>query len=702
MLRRVVRDQIVQGVWQVPKSFKRARVMPMRSWYTAQELAGLPGLPGTARNVKALASRKGWEGQHRLGSKAVEYAYANLPLEAQNALLAAQLPQADSCVQELTEAENKGVGASSQLTEVQRRVMTARLSFIREIERISQSVTQTRAIDTLVALAKAGQLSPYLADRAAVANNRKTGDRSLSVRTLKRWLSDYRQNGEAGLAPVQRPAEMGLPAWTAAFLTCYQRPTKPSVEAAYAEFASKQPGERPSIHQVRRFLNKLSPEARERGRRTPQELKALQPFKRRSTKDLKPCDVFTADGHKFDAEVLNPRTGKPYRPETTTVLDGFSRKALGFSIGEAESAIGVIDALRDALQHGMFAVFYVDNGSGFDNNTVREVVDRLGGTMTHALPYNSQARGLIERAHQTIWVNAAKKLTSYIGADMDKHAGSKVHRISRKQLKETGGTRLIPTFAEFMAGVEFELQTYNNSPHRGLAKIRDPETGKFRHMSPNEAWDKAVADGWSPIVAPPEVITDLMRPQVIRKTRRGEVQWANETYFLNSLRDFHDEEIRIAYDVRDASRIWVRTLEGELIGEAMLDGNSSSYMPKPLLEKAYEKREQGQMNRAVNKLETLTGQRVELITTSVDGEPLTSEHLAEARRFAQLAVPQAEAFEIPDDPTRRYHLWHELDARLRDGETLSGEQQTWHDRYPKHPDFSAIQRMFEFSNQARA
>lgn len=674
----------------------------MRNWYTAQELAGLPGLPGTARNVKALASRKGWEGQHRLGSKAVEYAFGNLPREAQNALLAAQLPQAGSSLQKLGEAENQGIGSSSQLTEAQRRVMTARLSFIREIERISQSVTQARAIDTLVALAKAGQLSPYLAERAELANNRKTGDRSLSVRTLKRWLSDYRQGGEARLAPVRRAAEMELPTWTAAFLACYQRPTKPSVEAAYSEFASKQSGERPSIHQVRRFLNKLSPEARERGRRTPQELKALQPFKRRSTKDLMPCDVFTADGHKFDAEVLNPRTGKPYRPETTTVLDVATRKALGISIGEAESAIGVMDALRDAIQHGMLAMFYVDNGSGFDNNTVREVVDRLGGTMTHALPYNSQARGLIERAHQTIWVNAAKKLTSYIGADMDKHAGSKVHRISRKQLKETGSTRLIPTFAEFMAGVEFEIKAYNDSPHRGLSKIRDLETGKFRHMSPNEAWEQAVAAGWAPIVAPPEIVTDLMRPQVIRKTRRGEVQWANETYFLNALRDFHDEEIRLAYDVRDASRVWVRTLEGELIGEALLDGNSSSYMPKPLIEKAYEKREQGQMNRAVNKLETLTGHRVELIAAPVAGEPLTAEQLAEARHFAQLAAPQMEAFEIPDDPTRRYHMWHELDARLREGETLSNEQHNWHGRYPKHPDFSAIQRMFEFSNQARA
>lgn len=677
----------------------------MRNWFTAQELAGLPGMPGTARNVKALASRCHWEGQGRLGSKAVEYRFAALPPETQAALIAASITEAapvPSPVTDLTSTERDHI-SPSRLNEDQRSVMTARLAFVREIERMSQTISQQRAINTLVSLAKAEQLTSYLADQVLRANDRKTGNRSLSERTLKRWLGDYRKDGEIGLAPARRQKDMSLPSWSAAFLACYQRPTKPSVEAAYAEFALKNPADRPSIHVVRRFLNKLSAEARERGRRTPQELKALQPFKRRSTKNMYPCDVFTADGHKFDAEVLNPRTGKPYRPEATTVLDVATRKALGISIGEAESTIGVMDALRDAMQHGMFAMFYVDNGSGFANDTVREVVDRLGGTMTHALPYNSQARGLIERSHQTIWVNAAKKLTSYIGADMDKHAGTKVHRIGRKELRETGRTRLIPTFAEFMAGVEYEIETYNNSPHRGLAKFRDPLTGKLRHMSPNEAWEAARAEGWEPIIAPAELLNDLSRPQVVRPTRRGEVTWAGETYFLDALRSFHGDDIRLAYDVRDASRVWVRTLDGELIGEALVDGNASDYMPKAMIEKAYDKRESGQMKRAVDKLETLTGKRVEMIApTTAPSAQLSLEQMAEARRFAELSAPKPQAFDLPTDPTARYRLWLQIDARIASGESPTPEEMQWHARYPQHPDFKSIQQMFAFADQARA
>lgn len=670
----------------------------MRNWYTAQELAGLPSMPSTVQGVRKAAARKGWKGKHRLGSKAIEYAFSVLPPETQAALIAASVAAEKPAPETAPVIAERDAVSSSRLTENQRSVMLARLAFVREIERMSQVISQQRAIMNLVDMAKTSDLSPYLNNRVIRANDRKSEDRNLSERTLKRWLADYRQHGEIGLAPSRREKDMSLPSWAVDFMRCYQRPTKPSVEASYAEFSAKRPDDCPSIHQVRRFLHKLSAEAREQGRRTAQELKALQPFKRRSTKNLDPCAVFTADGHKFDAEVLNPRTGKPYRPETTTVLDVATRKAVGISIGEAESTIGVIDALRDAVQRaGMFAIFYVDNGSGFANDTVRELVDRLGGTMTHARPYNSQARGLIERAHQTIWVNAAKKCTSYIGADMDKHAGTAVHRISRKQLRETGTTRLIPTFAEFMAGIEYEIEAYNNHPHRGLTKIRDPLTGKLRHMSPNEAWETARREGWEPITAPAELVNDLMRPQVIRPTRRGEVVWAGQRYFLDSLRNFEGDDISLGYDVRDASRVWVHTLAGELIGEALLDGNASDYMPKTMIEKAYEKREQGQMKRAVDKLETLTGKRVEMIApTSAPNANLESAHLISAQLYAaQLMAEQAEAFEVPGDAMARYRLWQQLDSRQADGEVLSEAEARWYGRYPSHPDFAAIRRVFE-------
>ncbi|SDI84359.1 putative transposase [Pseudomonas flavescens] len=559
-------------------------------------------------------------------------------------------------------------------------------------------VSQKTAINIMVSHAQAGTLSPYLQARVDLANDRKTAERGLSERTLKRWLATWRaaERDENSLAPLRQRQNLELPDWLPAFLRCYQRPTKPTVAASYAEFIAGWVGTPPSIHAVQRFLKKLSPDALNRGRISPQELKALQPFRRRSTKNLFPGDVYTADGHKFDAEVINPLTGKPYRPEITTVLDVATRRVVGVSVGEAESAIGVLDALRDAVRECMFAIFYVDNGSGFANETVREVVDRLGGTMTHSLPYNSQARGLSERGHQTIWVRAAKKLTSYIGADMDKHAGTKVHRIGRKELRESGKTRLMPEFGVFMAGLEREITEYNDTPHRGLGKARDPQTGVLRHQSPNEAWQAAITEGWEPLRASVELVESLMRPQVTRTTRRGEIAWGGSTYFLADLTALHGQEIRLAYDVRDASKVWTYTMEGELIGVAKLDGNSTDYMPLTMVEQAREKRTQGQYKRAVDKLETLTGNRVEMIApTTAPSATLPAAERTAALEYARTLDAQRPTFEVPGDDVARYRLWIKLDQRLTAGEELSDAEATWWKRYPNHPDFIAMQEVFQ-------
>lgn len=224
-------------------------------------------------------------------------------------------------------------------------------------------------------------------------------------------------------------------------------------------------------------------------------------------------------------------------------------------------------------------------------------------------------------------------------------------------------------------------------------------------MSPNEAWEAARAEGWEPMLAPAELVHDLMRPQVIRPTRRGEVTWANQRYFLDALRDLHGEEIRVAYDVRDASRVWVRTLEGELLGEALLDGNASDYMPKPLIEQAYEKREQGQMKRALDKLETLTGKRVEMIApTSAPSAQLTSKELAAARQFAIELAPAAIDFQLPGDSVARYRLWKELEMKTQTGAELTAAEARWHAHYPSRQEWQSMKDLFDAdpSQQARA
>jgi len=667
------------------------------NWYSAKELAGLPGLPGTERNVREYAKRHGWEGQQRLGSKALEYAFSVLPEETQNALLLAQAENAEpapaSTVASTPEDPRPG---QQQLTDAQRQVMSARVAFVREIERMSRMVSQQRAIETLVAHAKEDDLTPYLKERVVLANDRKTETRTLSERTLKRWMSDFKKHGERGLAPKRRQADMSMPPWAGDFLKRYQKPQKPSVEAAYQLLVEQTEPPHPSIHQVRRWLAKLSPEARERGRMGAHELKALQPFKRRTSDALLPNDVWVADGHTFDAEVINPLTGQAFRPEITLIIDWGTRRIVGFALNLAESTVATLDALRDAVSRvGMFNLFYVDNGSGFDNATVYEVVDRLGGSITHSLPYNSQARGVIERAHQTILVKLAKEMPSFIGADMDKEAATKAHKLSRRDIKQGLKPAFIPTFQEFFERLNDALDVYNHRPHSGLSKIRDLDSGRLRHQSPMEAWKNAETEGFEALTAPTDVVASLMRPQEVRKTNRGEVRINGGTYFMDALRDFHGEEIRVAWDYRDTGSVGVYTLDGEHLGDAQLDGNATPAMPPTMIQRAAEKREKGQLNRLAQKAKTITGSDVEIRAITPAASYSDEKQAAAGRAYAKQLADQGTRFQIPQNKVERYRLWQKLDAQLQQNEDVPEQARQWHESYQKHNDFRAIQRVMD-------
>lgn len=126
-----------------------------------RELAAhMDGMPKTERGVRKLAEREGWEGQRRLASKAIEYPFGWLPPETQAALLARMVGQEEpqpEPVPEQKTGERDGLSAS-RFSDSQRSVMQARLSFVREIERMSKGVSQQRAVMTLVGLARDGDL----------------------------------------------------------------------------------------------------------------------------------------------------------------------------------------------------------------------------------------------------------------------------------------------------------------------------------------------------------------------------------------------------------------------------------------------------------------------------------------------------------------------------------------------------------------
>jgi putative transposase len=569
------------------------------------------------------AVRESWEFEEQSGrgGKKRLYPVSNLPKSVRESILHHSIKSTQSTgistVSTADSSAETAVIAASfcpitlpvphELKDWQRKTAEARSAIINEIKRLSKAAGTEKAIQAVIALAANGELPEQLQRLVPVANAKagSEGKRHLSRTSIYRWMKEAEQ-GFAALAPKNTEA-MKVPAWAPALLSLYQQPQKPTLKKCLDDLVLPHGMSAPSYWAAQRFLDKMSKLDLARGRMLPCELKSVRAFVRRDTSQMWPGDAYTADGHTFDAEVAHPRHGKPFRPEITSMLDIHTKRCTGWSCDLAESTWAVLDALRYSVEKcGIPSLFYVDNGSGYKNAMMEDEVvgfmARLGITPTHSLPYNSQARGIIERSHQTIWVRGAKELPTYMGEPMDREAKQAAFKITRKDINAVGTSRLLMPFSEFVKWCEAKVDAYNNRPHRSLPKIADPITGRSRHQTPNEAWAAAITEGWEPVMVEASEAADLFRPYKIGKTHRAEVRLFGNIYFNRELEHYHGENVRIGYDIHDGSRVWVRDLEGRLICVAEFEANKTAYFPVSQQRAADEKRAAGRIKRAEAKI----------------------------------------------------------------------------------------------------
>lgn len=619
------------------------------------------------------------------------------------------------------------IGVTDGSTEQQRLCESARRGVLSAVERVmaESGVSKEAAMTTVLTQAKMPGFEHIAKLFSLAADGRGGGGKLPSVRTIKRWFAARESNS---LAPKSRTEDMNVPSWLPVFLECYRLPMKPSVSEAYRLFVNRLEGlhsplgkeaDVPSIHQVRRWLGKLGNVERERGRRGARDLKNILPHKRRDFLHLKPAAIYTADGHTFDAEVLNPLSGLPFRPEITTVLDVGTRRCMGWSVGLAESRFTVLEALSHASRAAIGALWYVDWGRGFENLMMTDeatgLMGRLGMTMTHSRAYNSQAKGASERSHN-IFTRAAANLPSFVGKNMDDEARQKLFKLSRKEVRLHGKilNSPIPTWDEFKGYIERVVDEYNDRPHRSLPKFTDHE-GKRRHMSPNEFWALKVAEFGEPPRVSPEEEGYLFRPQVMRTVRRGEVSLFGNTYYSAELMEFNGETVRVGYDVQDALWVWIYDDIGRLICKAEWHGNSTDYMPVSVLDRAEDKRNDERLKRnELQQQNILKERRVPTIehqdSVNIGGmvldmgqikakaaalaarrnreDDLTVEAVA-VKAVAMPSEPEAAAgWSVPSEASERFALYQRLCGQT----DLPPQAQRWLERYPQSNEYKALSK----------
>ena len=615
----------------------------MKLWFTAQELADmkLAGLPVTKFGVIRYAKRENWSFRVRKGrGGGREYPLEALPEKAQADYRERQekeirkqeviLKKQELSLKQQEDRKETALIPVTQLNARQRSIMEARAAVIHEIEqRIIHEGNSGKAIQGFLDEYNRRILAHHILIITDKANDK---GRNLCRATLYNWYSAYKKGGIAALAPKVTREKDPEPEWAQDFFFYHGKKQKPFIKETLREWKRKDPERAlPSYDQVKRFWRQLPDIAKMHGRYGILAIRNVMAYKVRDVSHLFPASVYAADGKTFDAEVAHPRHGQPFKPEITTVIDVYSRRIVGWSVALAESTLAVMDALRMACcESSIPAIFYSDNGPGYKNNMMEAdltgFLARLSITPSHSLPYNSQAKGVVERVNH-LWNEAARKLPTYLGELMDKQEATRIHKLVRRELKEKGHSQYLLEWRGFIELIEETVNDYNNREHEGLPKIWDYDLGRKRHMTPSEMWNHAVADGWEPVSVDPYEIDDLFRPWEIRPVRRCMVELYTNSYFSEALNAYHNRKVIVAFDIHDVSKIWIREVNktedglkpGKLICIAQLNGNKTSYYPKSYIEQKEEQRIKGLIRRREAHVEIAKQERRNLY---IDHQPV--------------------------------------------------------------------------------
>lgn len=679
-----------------------------QEFYTAREMAeialkrGITTFPATERGVRKLAETSGWNSlpsnlcrprEGKGGGR--EYHFTLMPQVMRDAIAAwgqqAMLANAHQVAQDADERRLNALRLSA-LAPRPRMVAQARTEILRSIDgyaisrgqkrswairkfleaqaeyHLRQKIEKKRDVGFHLDAVEVNSLaSPPLltaldgfqleAGRLAVANDRRD-DARISRTAIYSWFKSWDENGALALAPTPPRQDQEIPPAFKDFLKFYAKPSKPSVPRAYAAYvkaASEAEGVQRmtlTLDQVQYILrHKLNNIEKNVGREGMLTLRSRLPYITRTTEDMWPTTIYTADGKTFDAEVADPVTRLAIRPEITSVLDVATRKCVGYALSRKENFVSVSDALRRSVSaHGVCAIFYTDRGAGYKNKNFDDAIGglmgRLGITKMHALPYNSQAKGIIERFNHT-WNDLAREYPTYISKEMDKEAKHEVHKETRGEIKLFGTARRLPSWEQFIADVERTIAEYNDRPHSGLPRFEDPETGKLRHMSPNEFWATHVSNGFEPVTIDQDEADDLFRPYEIRSVSRAQVTLRENTYFDEKLTGYHKQQVMVGYDYHQADKVWVREFDvetgqpGKLICVAGFMANTQRYVPVPFEQDALEKRAKARRKRAEGKLEAIDAELRAPYLLEQQAAPITAEIFDLREPEAVVAAPMA-------------------------------------------------------------
>lgn len=632
--------------------------MARKEWFTAQELAGLPGMPKSERGTFKALQKNLDSARRKLRGKGFEFPVKCLPPETQAHLeaqafaavladlpaeLPAPVPKAAPAGQLVVQTQTSRALAtpdavafdgSTDADRDQGRAVGQVLRKVAELEAAGARSVKA-ACHALIHSARAGLLPKMLTDTLRAARDKRgrpSADGLPSTRALELWVLRGRR-GES-LVPKQPQPDMVLKLWQVAALELKRRPQKPTTKMVHeqlvANWNAAWGAKPPSYDQLTYFFkHKYSSADLMRGQHLGSALASKLAYKKRSANGLDPFIEVHADGWNTHFRAPHPVTGDFVTYEVWHFHELATRYVTRPSIGLSESTAVILKGLENYIRElGVPAVWQTDSTGSVKNKTVKDdplvsIAARAGISIVHPVKVgNSQANGIAE--NWNTWIDReARELATYQHPRMDSLAFKNVRKFSdrmvktakagdvqarelnRKSAQNAGKGLLFDSAQQAIDWINAKVDKFNNSPHSSLPRVTCPQTGKRRHQTPAEAKAEAIAAGFEIVYLDESTLIDLFRMHFKRRVRRGIVTpYLSQEYHHAEMSHYEGQDVMVAVDIMDGSRVWIKDLSGRVICEAPVV-EVTGYRSMSFYEMSLEKRMTAQIKRKEQQIEVI-------------------------------------------------------------------------------------------------
>lgn len=707
----------------------------MKDWFSARELAGLPGLPRTQQNVTARAKREDWQSRKRSGrGGGLEYHLSSLPAETQKDLILRHTPaQTTHHIEppELSEAEKRRARRHQPLTQRQRESLWS--SFSRK-----PGSCKARGKHALEAV----QLYFNLCEQADAAREAKkhyqtraqiecsvADHAGVSIPTVRNWKLAVKGIHPSDWWPVLTPKYAGRTATTDIspeawdwFKADYLRLEAPASAACYERLmriAPKSGWKVPHLRTIERKIKRELPRAVVTLARQGQEaVTRSYPHQERDRSVFHALEAVNADGHKFDVFVRWP-DGEIVRPMMCAWQDIYSGKMLSYRVDKSENSDSIRLSFGDMVDcYGVPADAFLDNGRGFASKwmtggtptryrfKIKEeeptgIMTTLNVKIHWCTPYHGQAKP-IERAFRDLCEYVAKH-PRFAGAYTGNNPTAK---------PENYGSKAIDLDV-FLKVLEQEIAAHN------------ARTGRTGGLTNGRSFDQVFSESYA-------------RTAITKPTREQRRLWMLAAEGVSVRR--MDGTIHMRFDKRN--RYWDEALE-EYAGHKVIVRFDPQYLHDPVhvytldnrfictaicLEAEGFKNTEAAREHAKNKKRFTRATRDQLLAErrmtaleaasmlpdipdadvpnpkvvrmhkpevdipaphpSTVSDEAVAESAAEVRQImADEASPLAM---FGRDPARDFGMWERLDARASAGEQLAGRELDIWKTYPLSDEYQVI------------